>query len=56
MPNVSTLNSYSTSPSAVADAAIVPAGTNGAINTYATDATDLVIDINGYFDLPLNTV
>ena len=33
----------------VANAAIVPAGANGAINAYVTDATDLVIDINGYF-------
>ena len=49
MPNASTLNSYSTTSTAVANAAIVPAGTNGAINVYATDATDLIIDINGYF-------
>jgi hypothetical protein len=49
MPNVSTLNSYQTTSTAVANAAIVPAGTNGAINVYVTDATDLIIDINGYF-------
>ena len=49
MPNVSTLNSYSTTSSVVADAAIVPAGTNGAINVYVTDATDFILDINGYF-------
>ena len=36
MPNVSTLNSYSNSSTAVANAAIVPAGTNGAINVYVT--------------------
>jgi hypothetical protein len=32
-----------------ANAAIVPAGANGAVNVFASDATDLVIDINGYF-------
>ncbi|MBV9742822.1 MAG: hypothetical protein JO099_03595, partial [Acidobacteriia bacterium] len=31
------------------NAAIVPAGTNGAVNVYATDATDVILDINGYF-------
>jgi hypothetical protein len=36
----------------VANAAIVGAGTDGAISTYASDATDLVIDINGYFASP----
>jgi hypothetical protein len=51
LPNVSTLNVY-TAGTVVANAAIVPAGTNGAINTYVTDATDLVIDINGYFAPP----
>jgi hypothetical protein len=33
----------------VANAAIVPAGTNGAISVYVTDPTHVVIDINGYF-------
>jgi hypothetical protein len=46
MPNVSTLN-YS--GSVVANAAIVPAGTNGAINVYVNYATDVLFDINGYF-------
>ena len=32
-----------------ANAAIVPAGDNGAISVFGTDDTDLVIDINGYF-------
>jgi hypothetical protein len=32
-----------------ANAAIVPAGTGGAISVYATDATQLIIDIDGYF-------
>jgi hypothetical protein len=46
MPNVSTLNYYG---SVAANAAIVPAGTNGAINVYVVDPTDVLIDINGYF-------
>lgn len=32
-----------------ANAAIVPAGVNGAISAFASDATDLVLDVNGYF-------
>jgi hypothetical protein len=45
-PLVSTLNS----PGVVtANAAIVPAGANGAISLYASNNTDVVIDINGYF-------
>ena len=48
-PNASTLNSYS--GAVVANAAIVPAGTGGAIDVYVTDATDVVFDINGYFRL-----
>jgi len=31
------------------NAAIVPAGRSGAISIFVTDATDVVIDINGYF-------
>ena len=48
-PYVSTMNS----PDAriKANAAIVPAG-NNAISVYATDTTDLVIDIDGYFTAP----
>lgn len=46
-PNVSTLNSFE--GRIVANAALVPAGTNGAIDFYVTDRTDVVIDINGYF-------
>jgi hypothetical protein len=37
-----------------ANAAIVQAGTNGSVDVYASNATDLVIDINGYF-APMNT-
>lgn len=33
----------------VGSAAPVPAGTNGDINVFANGATDLLIDINGYF-------
>ncbi|MBV9396454.1 MAG: hypothetical protein JO062_00640 [Bryobacterales bacterium] len=32
-----------------ANAAIVPAGTGGAVSVYVTDATDVILDINGYF-------
>jgi hypothetical protein len=30
----------------------VPAGANGAISVYASDTTDVIIDINGYFAPP----
>lgn len=46
-PLVSTLNAPT--GAVTANAAIVPAGTNGDISIYVTDAADLVIDINGYF-------
>ncbi len=46
-PNVSTLNSYT--GTVVANAAIVPAGTNGAISIYVTDISEVLFDINGYF-------
>jgi hypothetical protein len=52
MPNVSTLN-YS--GSVVANAAIVPTGTNGSINIYVNDPTDVLFDINGYFAPPLTS-
>jgi len=47
LPVVSTLNSFL--GKAVANAAIVPAGSNGAISVYVTNPTDLIIDVNGYF-------
>ncbi len=46
-PTVSTLNNPTGTN--VANAAVVPAGTNGAIAVYPNDDTDLLIDINGYF-------
>jgi hypothetical protein len=46
-PFVSTLNSWD--GSVVANAAIVPAGIAGAVSVYATDATQVILDINGYF-------
>ena len=46
-PLVSTLNAPT--GTTTANAAIVPAGNNGDIDVWASDATDLVIDINGYF-------
>ncbi len=46
-PLVSTLNSFT--GSVTANAAIVPAGPDGAINVYASNDADVVIDINGYF-------
>jgi hypothetical protein len=46
-PFVSTLNSFD--GAVVANAAIVPAGAGGAVNTFVTDAAEIVIDTNGYF-------
>ncbi len=49
-PNVSTLNSWT--GKVVANAALVPAGSNGSISLYASNPTDVVLDINGYFGPP----
>jgi hypothetical protein len=49
-PTVSTLNDLN--GGLVANAAIVPAGSHGDIEVYVTDATDVIIDINGYFAPP----
>jgi len=46
-PVVSTLNSLD--GRIVANAAIVPAGTSGAISVFASDTTQAIVDINGYF-------
>lgn len=51
-PFVSTLNSYD--GRVVANAAIVPAGTAGAVNVFVTDPTDVIIDVNGYFAPPVS--
>ncbi|HXN47014.1 MAG TPA: hypothetical protein VN893_10270, partial [Bryobacteraceae bacterium] len=47
-PFVSTLNSFA--GTVVANAAIVPAGTNGAVSVYVSDQSDVILDIDGYFD------
>ena len=44
------MNSYD--GTVLANAAIVPAGTNGALSFYASNTTDVVVDINGYFAPP----
>ena len=46
-PGSSTLNAPT--GAVTANAAIVPAGAGGAIRVIATNTTDLIIDINGYF-------
>jgi len=46
-PVVSTLNSLD--GRIKANAAIVPAGSNGAVSVFATDTTDVILDIDGYF-------
>src|ERR1035441_6939038 len=46
-PLVSTLNALT--GTITANAAIVPSGLSGAISVYPSSATDLVIDIDGYF-------
>jgi uncharacterized repeat protein (TIGR03803 family) len=47
-PVVSTLNSAD--GRVKADAAIVPAGTSGEVSVYVTQTTNVVLDINGYFE------
>lgn len=46
-PLVSTLTSLE--GKITSNAAIVPAGTNGSINVFVTNITEVVIDINGYY-------
>jgi hypothetical protein len=48
-PVVSTLNSDGR---VKANAAIVPAGYQGAVSFYVTDTTDFILDIDGYFAAP----
>jgi hypothetical protein len=52
-PYVSTLNALQ--GQIAANVAIVPAGTNGAISVFVSDASNVVIDINGYFAPPGGT-
>jgi subtilisin family serine protease len=49
-PFVSTLNSWG--GIVVANAAMVPAGSGGDVSVYVTNPTDVILDINGYFDSP----
>jgi len=49
-PLASTLNNPT--GTTVANAAIVPAGSNGEIAVYGSNTTDLLVDINGYFATP----
>jgi YVTN family beta-propeller protein len=46
-PVVSTLNSLD--GRIKANAAIVPAGTNGDVSVYATNTTNVILDVDGYF-------
>jgi hypothetical protein len=47
VPIAATLNAVT--GGTVAAAALIPAGTSGAISVYVSQNTDLVIDVNGYF-------
>ncbi len=49
-PTVSTMNSLD--GRVKANAAIVPGGTGEAVSVYVTDTTNVVIDIDGYFQVP----
>ena len=49
-PVVSTLNNPTAT--VVANAAIVPAASNGDIDIFAYNSTDVIVDINGYFAAP----
>jgi hypothetical protein len=55
VPTVSTLNYNANTPN-IANAAVVPLGTGGAIRVQADAATiDLIIDVNGYYSSTLST-
>ena len=49
-PVVSTMNSPD--GRIKANAAIVPAGTNGAVSVYVTNTSNVILDIDGYFQVP----
>ena len=50
-PNASTLNS--STGTVAANAAIVPAGTNGDVSIFVSDPADVILDVNGYFAPPV---
>lgn len=52
-PNVSTLNSWDGRTKA--NAAIIDAGTGGAVSVYVSDKAHVLLDIDGYFAPPGNT-
>ena len=49
-PTVATLNALT--GTVTANAGIIPAGAGGSIDVFASNKTDLVVDINGYFAPP----
>ena len=49
-PYVSTMNSPDGRTKA--NAAIVPAGASGAVNVYVTNTSNVILDIDGYFEAP----
>jgi len=46
-PNISSINSFA--GRVLANSLIIPSGTEGAIDVFAYDRTDVIVDINGYF-------
>ena len=46
-PIASSINSYN--GEILANSVLVPAGTNGSVDVYAREATNIILDINGYF-------
>jgi YVTN family beta-propeller protein len=53
-PAVSTMNSLD--GRIKANATIVPAGANGAVRIFVTNTTDVLLDIDGYFESPGSTL
>jgi NAD(P)-dependent dehydrogenase (short-subunit alcohol dehydrogenase family) len=49
-PNTATLNDRA--GLITSNSAVVPAGTSGSIDVFVTDATNVIIDINGYYAQP----
>lgn len=52
-PYVSTMNSPDGRTKA--NAALVPAGGNGAVSVFVTNTSDVIVDVNGYFSTAQNT-